>query len=275
MKKWSKWRLLDSAADNAATARDANNQAIYGIARPANLLDMDSEQVEKIKGTFNNVLDICGIQPGKKCDPEKSTMRYILIMTDGDVDGDSICNSVVCLMAKHCKPMIDAGMVGRILPPAYSIPAGKGKKVYVRSQREFFDKVLKKFLDDTEVTYKGRKLSKKELREKKEKKKYPSVAYEVAERIQKRTDQEVRITVPGHMQRGGSPCPYDRVLSTRFGAAAAEAILDGDFGNMVGLKNGNIVRVPLAEVAGKLKYVDPESEIIEEARMTGISFGDR
>ena len=44
---------------------------------------------------------------------------------------------------------------------------------------------------------------------------------------------------------------------------------------MVGLKNGNIVRVPLAEVAGKLKYVDPESEIIEEARMTGISFGDR
>lgn len=154
----------DSAADNAATARDANNQAIYGIARPANLLDMDSEQVEKIKGTFNNVLDICGIQPGKKCDPEKSTMRYILVMTDGDVDGDSICNSVVCLLAKHCKPLIDAGMVGRILPPAYSIPAGKGKKVYVRSQREFFDKVLKKFLDDTEVTYKGRKLSKKELR---------------------------------------------------------------------------------------------------------------
>ena len=125
------------------------------------------------------------------------------------------------------------------------------------------------------ISKKDAKLSKKELREKKEKKKYPSVAYEVAERIQKRTDQEVRITVPGHMQRGGSPCPYDRVLSTRFGAAAAEAILDGDFGNMVGLKDGNIVRVPLAEVAGKLKYVDPESEIIEEARMTGISFGDR
>ena len=125
------------------------------------------------------------------------------------------------------------------------------------------------------ISKKDAKLSKKELREKKEKKKYPSVAYEVAERIQKRTDQEVRITVPGHMQRGGSPCPYDRVLSTRFGAAAAEALLDGDFGNMVGLKDGNIVRVPLAEVAGKLKYVDPESEIIEEARMTGISFGDR
>ena len=76
------------------------------------------------------------------------------------------------------------------------------------------------------ISKKDAKLSKKELREKKEKKKYPSVAYEVAERIQKRTDQEVRITVPGHMQRGGSPCPYDRVLSTRFGAAAAEALLE-------------------------------------------------
>ena len=62
------------------------------------------------------------------------------------------------------------------------------------------------------------KLSKKELKAKLEKKKYPSVAYEVAEKIQKRTDQEVRITVPGHTQRGGSPCPYDRVLATRLGA---------------------------------------------------------
>ena len=119
------------------------------------------------------------------------------------------------------------------------------------------------------------KLSKKELKAKleKEKKKYPSVAYEVAEKIQKRTDQEVRITVPGHTQRGGSPCPYDRVLATRLGAAAAEAILDGDYGYMMGLRKNEIVRVPLSEVAGKLKYVDPKSSIIKEAKMTGISFG--
>lgn len=119
------------------------------------------------------------------------------------------------------------------------------------------------------------KLSKKELKAKleKEKKKYPSVAYEVAEKIQKRTDQEVRITVPGHTQRGGSPCPYDRVLATRLGAAAAEAILDGDYGYMMGLRKNEIVRVPLSEVAGKLKYVDPKSNIIKEAEMTGISFG--
>lgn len=116
------------------------------------------------------------------------------------------------------------------------------------------------------------KLSKKELKEKK--KNYPSVAYEMAEKVQKRTKQEVRIAIPGHTQRGGTPCAFDRVLSTRLGAAAAEAILDGDFGCMMALRNNNIVRVPLAEVAGKLKYVEPESEIIKEAKLTGISFGD-
>ena len=107
------------------------------------------------------------------------------------------------------------------------------------------------------------------------KKTYPSVAYEIAEKIQKRTNQEVRITVPGHTQRGGSPCPYDRVLSTRLGAAAANLILKKEFGYMVGIKNGNIVKVPLGEVAGKLKYVEPDSDIIQEAKMTGISFGDK
>lgn len=117
------------------------------------------------------------------------------------------------------------------------------------------------------------KLSKKELKKKQEKKKYPSVAYELAERVQSKTDQEVRITVPGHTQRGGSPCAYDRVLSTRLGAAAAEAILDGDFGCMIGVKHNKMVRVPLKEVAGKLKYVDPKDPIIKEAELTGISFG--
>ena len=125
------------------------------------------------------------------------------------------------------------------------------------------------------ISKKDAKLSKKELKEKQEKKKYPSVAYEMAEKVQKRTDQEVRIAIPGHTQRGGSPCPYDRVLSTRLGAAAAEAILDGDFGNMVGIRNDKVIRVPLAEVAGKLKYVDPASDIIKEAKLSGISFGDK
>lgn len=72
--------------------------------------------------------------------------------------------------------------------------------------------------------------------------------------------------MPGHTQRGGSPCAYDRVLATRLGAEAARAILEGDFGCMVGTKNQEIIRVPLSEVAGKLKYVDPKASIIKEAK---------
>lgn len=117
-------------------------------------------------------------------------------------------------------------------------------------------------------------LSKKEYKKKLEKRKYPSIAYEIAEQIQSRCGQEVRITVPGHTQRGGSPCPYDRVLSTRLGAAAAELIWNKEYGYMVAIKNGETTKVPLGEVAGKLKYVDPSSKIIKEARWTGISFGD-
>lgn len=120
-------------------------------------------------------------------------------------------------------------------------------------------------------------LPKKKLKEVMEKKKakYPSVAYELAEKIQKKCDQEVRITVPGHTQRGGSPCPYDRVLSTRLGAAAAEMILRHEYGYMVAIKEGETCKVPLEEVAGKLKTVDPKSKIIKEARTIGISFGDK
>ena len=117
-------------------------------------------------------------------------------------------------------------------------------------------------------------LTKKEYKKKLEKRKYPSIAYEIAEQIQARCGQEVRITVPGHTQRGGSPCPYDRVLATRLGAAAAQLVWNKEYGYMVAIKSGEITKVPLGEVAGKLKCVDPASSIIQEARWTGISFGD-
>lgn len=156
---------MDSATDNAVAARDSHNQAVYGIKRPKNIYDMDSENVSRIKSTFNDVLDIMGIEPGKKCDPTKSTMNRVLTLTDGDVDGDDISNSVWCLFAKHCRPLIDAGMVGRILPPAYAIPLGGGKIEYVRSRREFFDKITKKAVKDITVEIKGTKLSKSEFRE--------------------------------------------------------------------------------------------------------------
>ena len=107
-----------------------------------------------------------------------------------------------------------------------------------------------------------------------EKRTHPSVSYEVAAAIQERTGREVRVTVPGHMQRGGSPCPYDRVFASRLGAEAGKLILDGQYGFMVGYKNREIVRVPLEEVAGKLKMVEPDATIVQEAKLLGICFGD-
>ena len=118
------------------------------------------------------------------------------------------------------------------------------------------------------------KLSKKEYKQKLADSKFPSVSYEVADAISKRLGTEVRVAVPGHTQRGGSPCPYDRVLCTRLGSAAAKAIMDEDYGNMIAMINGKTKRVPLEEVAGKLKTVDPECQMIKEAKRTGISFGD-
>lgn len=118
------------------------------------------------------------------------------------------------------------------------------------------------------------KLSKKEYKEKMKNDPYPSVSYEVAAKIQKLTGQEVRVTVPGHTQRGGSPCPYDRVFASRLGAEAGKLILKGEYGFMVGIKNREIVKVPLEDVAGKLKMVDPDATIVKEAKLLGISFGD-
>ncbi len=116
-------------------------------------------------------------------------------------------------------------------------------------------------------------LSKKELKKKRANSPYPSISYELGAAIEKKTGNEVRVTIPGHTQRGGSPCPYDRVLSTRFGAAAAGLIMKKEFGYMVGMNHGEIVKVPLAEVAGKLKMVDPDSSFINEIKALGISFG--
>ena len=84
----------------------------------------------------------------------------------------------------------------------------------------------------------------------------------------------MRVTVPGHTQRGGSPCPYDRVLCTRLGADGEREIMDEDYGKMIAMINGKIKRVPLEDVAGKLKVVDPDSQIIKQAKYVGISFGD-
>jgi ATP-dependent phosphofructokinase / diphosphate-dependent phosphofructokinase len=95
------------------------------------------------------------------------------------------------------------------------------------------------------------------------------IAYYVAEQIEKRTGFETRVTVLGHVQRGGTPTAFDRVLATRFGIAAIDAVHDGAFGQMVALAGGEIVRVPLAEAVGSLKTVDPDLY----RRVAGAFFG--
>ena len=84
------------------------------------------------------------------------------------------------------------------------------------------------------------------------------IANLVADQIERRTGIETRVTVLGHVQRGGTPTPYDRVLSTRYGVAAADAAHDGAFGTMVALQADRIVAVPLEEAVRDLKTVAPD-----------------
>jgi len=101
-----------------------------------------------------------------------------------------------------------------------------------------------------------------------------SSALYLSRRISELTGIETRETVLGYIQRGGTPSPMDRVLATRYGAAAADMIAQRDFGKMVALKNNEIIPVPLSEVAGKLKLVDPDNPMVVKAKNMGTSFGD-
>jgi 6-phosphofructokinase 1 len=86
--------------------------------------------------------------------------------------------------------------------------------------------------------------------------------------------REVRVSVLGHIQRGGSPSPFDRILATRFGVAAVELIAEGGFGKMVCLRNACIGAVNIADAIGHMKTVDPNGEMVRTARAIGICFGD-
>lgn len=95
----------------------------------------------------------------------------------------------------------------------------------------------------------------------------------IACRIKQEIDLEVRTTVLGHIQRGGSPCAFDRVLGTRLGAAAVQAAAQGKFGNMVALQTPDIVLVPIEKLAGVVRTVPPTSQLIEAAESIGINMG--
>lgn len=95
----------------------------------------------------------------------------------------------------------------------------------------------------------------------------------LAEYIEANTDYEVRSTVLGHIQRGGSPCAFDRELATRFGVKAVELIADGKFGHVAALENGQLVAKPIEKAVKKLKLVDPKGELARTARGIGIELG--
>lgn len=156
----------DSAAGVVMGVRDPYNQGVFSVKKPANVYDMELDTVKGMATAFNQIMDIFGLVPGPNCDVSKSQVDRLCIMSDQDTDGIKIGITIAALIAKHCPNMIRAGMVCRILPPAYQIYGAKNTKkkpVFVHTQREFFDYVGKEFIKNTKVSYKKKELSKKEL----------------------------------------------------------------------------------------------------------------
>jgi ATP-dependent phosphofructokinase / diphosphate-dependent phosphofructokinase len=100
------------------------------------------------------------------------------------------------------------------------------------------------------------------------------IAARIAEEIHDRTGKETRSLTLGHLQRGGMPTGYDRLLATRFGGAAVRAVAEGRWGCMVALQSPHIVTIPIAEALRVPKRVESDHDIVRTARATGISFGD-
>jgi 6-phosphofructokinase 1 len=100
------------------------------------------------------------------------------------------------------------------------------------------------------------------------------IAYQVAAEIAQEIDLEIRVTVLGHIQRGGSPIAFDRILASSFGKAAADLVANGKFGEMVALREDAIVNVPISDAISNPKHVDPNGQMVETALSLGISFAD-
>lgn len=96
----------------------------------------------------------------------------------------------------------------------------------------------------------------------------------VAKKIEENTGRETRVTVLGHLQRGGSPTPYDRILSTKFGAFAIQLAADNKFNRMVALKGTEVKNVKIEDAIAKQKLVKPDNQALQAAKAIGISFGE-
>src|SRR5436853_3420880 len=101
-----------------------------------------------------------------------------------------------------------------------------------------------------------------------------SVANRVGDAISLCAHKEVRVSILGHIQRGGSPSPYDRVLATRFGVKAVDLIDEIAFAKLVCLRGETVCAVDIADAVGRMKTVDPNGELVRTARAIGICFGD-
>jgi ATP-dependent phosphofructokinase / diphosphate-dependent phosphofructokinase len=99
------------------------------------------------------------------------------------------------------------------------------------------------------------------------------IANVLSSQIEALTNMDTRVTILGHLLRGGIPTAYDRILATRFGTAAARLVADKEFGYMVGLHGNNIGKVKIEDVAGKFRLVPTDSSLLKTASSIGISFG--
>lgn len=201
----------------------------------------------------------------------------IILIPEIPYDIDSICQhlterrrrgkwfSIVAVAegARPKRPMLDA----TVTPESAKEPKDKDKEKDKKDKTK--DKKEKK--------------DKKNDKDKKKSKDTPTVlddagdgraSSSVAKAISRRLGMETRVTVLGHLQRGGIPTPFDRVLATRFGAHAAEMLHEGVFNRMVSMKGADVTSVPLELVAGKLKLVPADHPLIRAARRVGTNFGD-
>ncbi len=105
--------------------------------------------------------------------------------------------------------------------------------------------------------------------------KHYSIGYKLADELNNVIDIDTRVVVPGHYQRGGPPCPYDRVLATEMGVYAAKLIEKRQFGHTVAVKNGRVTSNLMKDVAGKTKTIPLDSELLRVGREIGLNFGDK
>ena len=103
---------------------------------------------------------------------------------------------------------------------------------------------------------------------------FNGIANRIANELEAKVGVEARAVVPGHVQRGGSPSAYDRMLSTVFGVHAAQLIANEEYGMAVGMDGRKVIHTPLSEVAGKTKFVPEDAQAVKAARAMGISLGD-